>query len=73
MVFADNIVLCSEDSNGELERWRNALEEMKISRKIHSDVEERQAEKLMNEEFESVTKFKYLGSTADQRGKWNWK
>ncbi|KAK3570020.1 hypothetical protein QTP86_009157 [Hemibagrus guttatus] len=78
MMFADNIVICSESREQveeNLERWRFALERrgMKVS---HSKTEymcvnEREGSgtvRLQGEEVKKVQEFKYLGSTVQSNG-----
>ncbi|KAK3572272.1 hypothetical protein QTP86_029686 [Hemibagrus guttatus] len=79
MMFADDIVICSE-SRGEqveenLERWRCALERrgMKVSRSKteYMCVNEREGSgtvRLQGEEVKKVQEFKYLGSTVQSNG-----
>ncbi|KAK3530996.1 hypothetical protein QTP70_007852 [Hemibagrus guttatus] len=78
MMFADDIVVCSESREQEeenLERWRFALERtgMKVSRsKIeYICVNEREGSgtvRLQGEEVMKVQEFKYLGSTVQSNG-----
>ncbi|KAK3514670.1 hypothetical protein QTP70_021577 [Hemibagrus guttatus] len=78
MMFADDIVICSE-SRGQvkenLERWRFALERrgMKVSRSKteYMCVNEREGSgtvRLQGEEVKKVQEFKYLGSTVQSNG-----
>ncbi|KAK3511359.1 hypothetical protein QTP70_005292 [Hemibagrus guttatus] len=78
MMFADDIVICSEsrEQMGEnLERWRFALERrgMKVSRSKteYMCVKEREGNgtvRLQGEELKKVQEFKYLGSTVQSNG-----
>ncbi|KAK3507853.1 hypothetical protein QTP70_001474 [Hemibagrus guttatus] len=78
MMFADDIVICSESREQveeNLERWRFALERrgMKVScSKIeYMCVNERQGSgtvRLQGEERKKVQEFKYLGSTVQSNG-----
>ncbi|KAK3569322.1 hypothetical protein QTP86_026824, partial [Hemibagrus guttatus] len=78
MMFADDIVICSESREQveeNLERWRFALERsgMKVSR-IKTEymcVNEREGSgtvRLQGEEVKKVQEFKYLGSTVQSNG-----
>ncbi|KAK3557303.1 hypothetical protein QTP70_026619 [Hemibagrus guttatus] len=77
MMFADDIVICSESREQvekNLERWRFALEirVMKVSRsKMYMCVNEREGSgtvRLQGEEVKKVQEFKYLGSTVQSNG-----
>ncbi|KAK3557252.1 hypothetical protein QTP70_026097 [Hemibagrus guttatus] len=78
MMFADDIVICSESREQveeNLERWRFALErrEMKVSRSKteYMCVNEREGSgtvRLQGEEVKKVQEFKYLGSTVQSNG-----
>ncbi|KAK3549916.1 hypothetical protein QTP86_015535 [Hemibagrus guttatus] len=78
MMFADNIVICSESREQveeNLERWRFALERrgMKVSRSKteYMCVNEREGSgtvRLQGEEVKKVQEFKYLGSTVQSNG-----
>ncbi|XP_063610845.1 uncharacterized protein LOC134784662 [Penaeus indicus] len=78
MLFADNIVLCTEDNEEaeqELERWRHVLEKrwMKVSRSKteYKCVNERDGDgrvSMENIEIKKVQEFKYLGPTTDRDG-----
>ncbi|KAK3507288.1 hypothetical protein QTP70_013545 [Hemibagrus guttatus] len=78
MMFADDIVLCSESREQveeNLERWRFALERrgMKVSRSKteYVCVNEREGSgtiRLQGEEVKKVQEFKYLGSTVQSNG-----
>ncbi|KAK3568359.1 hypothetical protein QTP86_005440 [Hemibagrus guttatus] len=78
MMFADDIVICSESREQveeNLERWRFALERsgMKVSRSNteYMCVNEREGSgtvRLQGEEVKKVQKFKYLGSTVQSNG-----
>ncbi|KAK3506858.1 hypothetical protein QTP70_029531, partial [Hemibagrus guttatus] len=78
MIFADEIVICSESREqveGNLERWRFALERrgMKVSRSKteYMCVNEREGSgtvRLQGEEVKKVQEFKYLGSTVQSNG-----
>lgn len=78
MMFADDIVLCSETKEqveGNLERWRDALEKrgMRVSRSKTeymglNEKEIRGTIMLQNEEVKKVDEFKYLGSTIKSSG-----
>ncbi|KAK3560767.1 hypothetical protein QTP86_019209 [Hemibagrus guttatus] len=78
MMFADDIVICSESSEQveeNLERWRFALERrgMKVSRSKteYMCVNEREGSgtvRLQGEEVKKVQEFKYLGSTVQSNG-----
>ena len=77
MMFADDVVLCSEEKAGleeDLERWRNALEKrgMKVSRAkteymCLSGVS-RGSVQMQDQQLPEVNKFKYLGSTLQTDG-----
>ncbi|KAK3566588.1 hypothetical protein QTP86_001076 [Hemibagrus guttatus] len=78
MMFADDIVICSESRKQveeNLERWRFALERrgMKVSRSKteYMCVNEREGSgtvRLQGEEVKKVQEFKYLGSTVQSNG-----
>ncbi|KAK3550029.1 hypothetical protein QTP86_018652 [Hemibagrus guttatus] len=78
MMFADDIVICSESREQveeNLERWRFALERrgMKVSRSKteYMCVNEREGSgtvRLQGEEMKKVQEFKYLGSTVQSNG-----
>ncbi|KAK3534100.1 hypothetical protein QTP86_002207 [Hemibagrus guttatus] len=75
MVFADDIVMCREQVEENLERWRFALERrgMKVSRSKteYMCVNEREGSgtvRLQGEEVKKVQEFKYLGSTVQSNG-----
>ncbi|KAK3560571.1 hypothetical protein QTP86_010900 [Hemibagrus guttatus] len=78
MIFADDIVICSESREQveeNLERWRFALERrgMKVSRSKteYMCVNEREGSgkvRLQGEEVKKVQEFKYLGSTVQSNG-----
>ncbi|KAK3552523.1 hypothetical protein QTP86_013248 [Hemibagrus guttatus] len=77
MMFADDIVICSEREQVEenLERWRFALERrgMKVSRSKteYMCVNEREGSgtvRLQGEEVKKIQEFKYLGSTVQSNG-----
>ncbi|KAK3547951.1 hypothetical protein QTP70_001318 [Hemibagrus guttatus] len=78
MMFADDIVICSErreQVEETLERWRFALERkgMKVSRSKteYMCVNEREGSgtvRLQGEEVKKVQEFKYLGSTVQSNG-----
>ncbi|KAK3521097.1 hypothetical protein QTP86_016197 [Hemibagrus guttatus] len=78
MMFADDIVICSESREQveeNLERWRFALERrgMKVSRSKteYMCVNEREGSgtvRLQGEEVKKVQEFKYLGSTVQSNG-----
>ncbi|KAK3513205.1 hypothetical protein QTP70_009746 [Hemibagrus guttatus] len=75
MVFADDIVMCREQVEENLERWRFALERrgMKVSRgkTEYMCVNEREGSgtvRLQGEEVKKVQEFKYLGSTVQSNG-----
>ncbi|KAK3557429.1 hypothetical protein QTP70_026629, partial [Hemibagrus guttatus] len=78
MMFADDIVICSESREQveeNLERWRFALEirVMKVSRSKteYMCVNEREGSgtvRLQGEEVKKVQEFKYLGSTVQSNG-----
>ncbi|KAK3553753.1 hypothetical protein QTP70_009192 [Hemibagrus guttatus] len=78
MMFADDIVICSESREQleeNLERWRFALERrgMKVSRSKNEYmcVNEREGSgtvRLQGEEVKKVQEFKYLGSTVQSNG-----
>ncbi|KAK3524793.1 hypothetical protein QTP86_006486 [Hemibagrus guttatus] len=78
MMFADNIVICSESREQveeNLERWRFALERrgMKVSRSKteYMCVNGREGSgtvRLQGEEVKKVQEFKYLGSTVQSNG-----
>ena len=80
MVFADDIVICSESKeqvDEKLESWRYALErrDMKLNRRKteYVCVNERQDNgistvKIQGEEVAKVEDFKYLGSTVQSNG-----
>ncbi|KAK3560749.1 hypothetical protein QTP86_016542, partial [Hemibagrus guttatus] len=78
MMFADDIVICSESREQVeeiLERWRFALERrgMKVSRSKteYMCVNEREGSgtvRLQDEEVKKVQEFKYLGSTVQSNG-----
>ncbi|KAK3559045.1 hypothetical protein QTP86_000049 [Hemibagrus guttatus] len=78
MMFADNIVICSESREQveeSLERWRFVLERrgMKVSRSKteYMCVNEREGSgrvRLQGEEVKKVQEFKYLGSTVQSNG-----
>ncbi|KAK3536510.1 hypothetical protein QTP86_013834 [Hemibagrus guttatus] len=78
MMFADNIVICSESREQveeNLERWRFALERrgMKVScsKTEYMCVNEREGSgtvRLQGEEVKKVQEFKYFGSTVQSNG-----
>ncbi|KAK3520961.1 hypothetical protein QTP86_034717 [Hemibagrus guttatus] len=78
MMFADDIVICSESREQveeSLERWRFALERrgMKVSRSKteYMCANEREGSgtvRLQGEEVKKVQEFKYLGSTVQSNG-----
>ena len=80
MMFADNIVICSESKEQveeKLESWRHALERrgMKVNRRKteYMCVNERQDNgsstvEMRGEEVANVEDFKYLGSTVQNNG-----
>ncbi|KAK3564429.1 hypothetical protein QTP86_020366 [Hemibagrus guttatus] len=78
MMFADDIVICSESREQveeNLERWRFVLERsgMKVSRSKteYMCVNEREGSgtvRLQGEEVKKVQEFKYLGSTVQSNG-----
>ncbi|KAK3511868.1 hypothetical protein QTP70_027470 [Hemibagrus guttatus] len=78
MMFADDIVICSESREQveeNLERWRFAMERrgMKVSRSKteYMCVNEREGSgtvRLQGEEVKKVQEFKYLGSTVQSNG-----
>ncbi|KAK3569213.1 hypothetical protein QTP86_026610 [Hemibagrus guttatus] len=78
MMFADDIVICSESREQveeNLERWRFVLERrrMKVSRSKteYMCVDEREGSgtvRLQGEEVKKVQEFKYLGSTVQSNG-----
>ncbi|KAK3530003.1 hypothetical protein QTP86_009393 [Hemibagrus guttatus] len=78
MMFADDIVICSESREQveeNLERWRFELERrrMKVSRSKteYMCVNEREGSgtvRLQGEEVKKVQEFKYLGSTVQSNG-----
>ncbi|KAK3539601.1 hypothetical protein QTP70_010244 [Hemibagrus guttatus] len=78
MMFADDIVICSESREQveeNLERWRSELERrgMKVSRSKteYMCVNEREGSgtvRLQGEEVKKVQEFKYLGSTVQSNG-----
>ncbi|KAK3552517.1 hypothetical protein QTP86_013243 [Hemibagrus guttatus] len=78
MMFADDIVICSESREQveeNLERWRFALDRrrMKVSRSKmeYMCVNEREGSgtvRLQGEEVKKVQEFKYLGSTVQSNG-----
>ncbi|KAK3512316.1 hypothetical protein QTP70_004627 [Hemibagrus guttatus] len=78
MMFADDIVICSESREQveeSLERWRFALKRrgMKVSRSKteYMCVNEREGSgtvRLQGEEVKKVEEFKYLGSTVQSNG-----
>ncbi|KAK3541728.1 hypothetical protein QTP86_002117 [Hemibagrus guttatus] len=78
MMFADDIVICSESREQveeNLERWRFALERsgMKVScsKTEYMCVNEREGSgtvRLQGEEVKKVQEFKYLGSTVQNNG-----
>ncbi|KAK3573170.1 hypothetical protein QTP86_014841, partial [Hemibagrus guttatus] len=78
MMFADDIVICSESREQveeNLERWRFALERrrMKVSRSKteYMCVNEREGSgtvRLQGEDVKKVQEFKYLGSTVQSNG-----
>ncbi|KAK3508458.1 hypothetical protein QTP70_030248, partial [Hemibagrus guttatus] len=80
MMFADDIVICSEsreEVEENLERWRFALERrgMKVSRSKteYMCVNEREGSgtvRLQGEEVKKVQEFKYLGSTVQSNGEY---
>ncbi|KAK3519671.1 hypothetical protein QTP86_005328 [Hemibagrus guttatus] len=80
MMFADDIVICSESSEQveeNLERWRFALERrgMKVSRSKteYMCVNGREGSgtvRLQGEEVKKVQEFKYLGSTVQSNGEY---
>ncbi|KAK3569735.1 hypothetical protein QTP86_004057 [Hemibagrus guttatus] len=78
MMFADDIVICSESREQveeNLERWRFALERrgMKVSRSkteymCVNEMEGSGTVRLQGEEVKKVQEFKYLGSTVQSNG-----
>ena len=82
MLFADDIVLCGDkgvDMTEYLESWRKALEErgMRVSRPKTQFIDfsfEQNAQgnrtqvKILGEEVERVTDFKYLGTSIEEEG-----
>ena len=78
MMFADDIVLCSEDREDvevDLERWRFTMERrgMKVSRSkteylCTNEMEEDNRVSMGGRELKKVTELKYLGSTIDSKG-----
>ena len=77
MMFADDIVLCSESTEAvqrSLEKWRHALEirGMKVSRSktqyLALNESSNETVYLQGEEIEKVDNFKYLGSTVQSNG-----
>ena len=82
MLFADDIVLCGDkdvDMTEYLESWRKALEEsgMRVSRPNTQFMDfsfEQNAQrnrpqvKILGEEVERVTHFKYLGTSIEEEG-----
>ncbi|KAK3559380.1 hypothetical protein QTP86_012790 [Hemibagrus guttatus] len=78
MMFADDIVICSESREQveeNLERWRFALKRrgMKVSRSkteymCVNEMEGSGAVRLQGEEVKKVQEFKYLGSTVQSNG-----
>ena len=82
MLFADDIVLCGDkdvDMTEYLESWRKALEErgMRVSRPKTQFIDfsfEQNAQgnrtqvKILGEEVERVTHFKYLGTSIEEEG-----
>ncbi|KAL1447841.1 hypothetical protein WDU94_001904 [Cyamophila willieti] len=77
MLFADDVVLCGENSEEverELESWRKALEEkgLKINRtktvQMNFGMENGEIIHLDGEGLNIVDKFKYLGSNIDEKG-----
>ncbi|KAK3542457.1 hypothetical protein QTP86_025884, partial [Hemibagrus guttatus] len=78
MMFADDIVICSESREQveeNLERWRFALErrrmEVSRSKTEYMCVNEREGSgtvRLQGEEVKKVQEFKYLGSTVQSNG-----
>ena len=82
MLFADDIVLCGDkdvDMTAYLESWRKALEErgMRVSRPKTQFIDfsfEQNAQgnrtqvKILGEEVERVTHFKYLGTSIEEEG-----
>ena len=82
MLFADDIVLCGDkdvDMTEYLESWRKALEErgMRVSRPKTQFMDysfEQNAQgnrpqvKILGEEVERVTHFKYLGTSIEEEG-----
>ncbi|RDD63985.1 hypothetical protein DU478_22590, partial [Thalassococcus profundi] len=78
MMFADDIVICSENREQveeSLERWRFALERrgMKVSRNkteylCVNDRDPSGTVRLQGEEVKKVQDFKYLGSTVQSNG-----
>ena len=82
MLFADDIVLCGDkdvDMTEYLESWRKALEErgMRVSRPKTQFMDfsfeqnaqgNRQQVKILSEEVERVTHFKYLGTSIEGEG-----
>ena len=82
MLFADDIVLCGDkdvDMTEYLESWRKALEErgMRVSRPKTQFMDfsfgqnaqgNRPQVKILGEEVERVTHFKYLGTSIEEEG-----
>ena len=76
MMFADDIVICSESKENveeQLENWRHALERrgMKVSKTEYMCVNEKDPSgtvKLQGAEIKKVEDFKYLGSTVQSNG-----
>ncbi|KAK3566533.1 hypothetical protein QTP86_034036 [Hemibagrus guttatus] len=78
MMFADDIVICSESREQveeNLERWRFALERRRMtvsrSKTEYMCVNEREGSgtvRLQGEEVKKVQEFKYLGSTVQSNG-----
>lgn len=77
MMFADDIVLCSEnrdEAEDQLERWREALEKrgMKVSRAkteyLALNGRDEDRIRMQGTEVKKVSEFKYLGSTVQSNG-----
>ena len=87
MMFADDIVLCGGrevDMTEYLDTWRKSLEErgMRVSRPktqfMHFNFQQsqqgnREPVKILGEELERVTRFKYLGTSMEEEGQVVWK
>ena len=73
MLFADHIVLCGDndvDMTEYLESWRKALEErgLRVSRPKTQFMDFSFEQKIIGEEVEKVTHFKYLGTSIEEEG-----